>query len=60
HLVALVNAGTFFLATLLIVRFFDSNLDFLLKGVAFVVIGIGFLTTNYLLTKRLKQKLEDS
>lgn len=55
QLVALVNAGTFFLATLLIVRFFDSDLDFLLKGIAFVVIGVGFLTANYVLTKRLKK-----
>ena len=55
HLVALVNAGTFFLATLLVFRFFDSDLDFLLKGIAFIVIGIGFLTANYVLTKRLKK-----
>lgn len=47
QLVALVNAGTFFLATLLILRFFDSDLDFLLKGIAFIMIGIGFLATNY-------------
>ncbi|MEZ4883378.1 MAG: DUF2157 domain-containing protein [Chitinophagales bacterium] len=59
QLVALVNAGTLFLATLLIVRFFDSDLDFLLKGIAFVVIGVGFLTANYVLTKRLKQVNSD-
>lgn len=59
HLVALVNAGTFFLATLLIVRFFDSDLDFLWKGIAFVVIGIGFLSANYLLTKRLQRLHSD-
>ncbi|MGB0932128.1 MAG: hypothetical protein ACPGVB_15195, partial [Chitinophagales bacterium] len=58
HLVALVNAGTFFLATLLIVRFFDSGLDFLLKGIAFIVIGIGFLAVNYVLSKRLKHAQE--
>ncbi|MFK7904220.1 MAG: DUF2157 domain-containing protein, partial [Chitinophagales bacterium] len=60
HLVTLVNAGSFFLATLLILRFFDSDLDFLLKGIAFVVIGVGFLTANYILTKRLKQEFKSS
>ncbi len=58
NLIALVNAGTFFLAILFIVRFFESN-DILLRGVAFTVIGIGFLLLNYFLTKHIRKELEE-
>jgi hypothetical protein len=42
------------LSALIIVRFFDSQLDFIVRGIAFVTIGIGFLITNLLLIKRTK------
>ena len=49
---ALANWGIALLAILVCIKFFDSHYDFLVKGLAFIVIGILFLGTN-LLIKRL-------
>lgn len=46
-----VNAGMAILALLILCRFFDSDLGFVLRGVAFIVIGIGFLATNVVLLR---------
>jgi hypothetical protein len=46
-----VNVGLGVLAILIIARFFDSNLSFVVRGVAFIVVGSGFLATNLLLTR---------
>lgn len=57
NLIALVNAGTFFLAILFIARFFESE-NILLRGIAFTVIGVGFLLLNYFLTRHIREELE--
>lgn len=44
-----VNAGMAVLAAVILCRFFDRDLDFVVRGVAFIVIGIGFLMTNMVL-----------
>lgn len=41
-----LNAGMVILAMLIIARFFDSGLGFLARGVSFIIVGAGFLTTN--------------
>ena len=46
------NAGLLALAALVIARFFDSELSFLARGLAFIFIGIGFLVTNVVLLRR--------
>jgi len=46
-----VNAGMFVLAGVILCRFFDADLSFLFRGVAFIVIGIGFLATNLVLLR---------
>jgi uncharacterized membrane protein len=46
-----VNAGMVVLAAVILCRFFDSDLGFMVRGVAFILIGIGFLTTNLVLLK---------
>jgi len=48
-----VNAGMLMLAILIIARFFDSDIDFIMKGLVFIAIGIGFLVTNILLARRM-------
>ena len=48
----LVNAGMFFLSALLVMRFFDQDISFLIKGIVFLIIGIGFLGVNYYLVKK--------
>jgi len=46
-----VNAGMVILAAVILCRFFDSDLGFLFKGVAFIVVGAGFLATNLVLLR---------
>ena len=54
HQMALVNVGMLFISALIIARFFDADFDFVVKGVAFVLLGIGFLSVNVLLSRKLK------
>ena len=46
-----VNAGMVVLAAVILCRFFDSHLDFLFKGIAFIIVGVGFLVTNLVLLR---------
>lgn len=50
---AVANGGMGILALLFIVRFFDSEMGILLRGVAFIVIGVGFLGANLWLSRRI-------
>ena len=47
-----VNAGMAVLSAGILCRFFDSDLDFVMRGLAFIGLGIGFLTTNMMLLRR--------
>jgi uncharacterized membrane protein len=47
-----VNSGMLMLAGLIITRFFDSDLGFVVRGAAFIVVGVGFLVTNVILIRR--------
>ena len=47
-----VNAGMLMLAGLIVTRFFDSDLGFVVRGLAFIGVGIGFLATNVVLIRR--------
>ncbi len=49
---ATLNMGMLMLAALIITRFFDSDIGFILKGLAFIAVGIGFLATNIWLARR--------
>jgi hypothetical protein len=48
----IVNAGMLMLIILIAARFFDSDMGFVARGIAFIGLGIGFLTTNLLLVRR--------
>jgi dipeptide/tripeptide permease len=48
----LVNGGMLMLAGLIITRFFDSDLGFVVRGLAFIVVGVGFLAANMVLIRR--------
>ena len=49
-----VNAGLLMLAALIVARFFDSDLSFVVRGLAFVGVGVGFLVANVVMIKRMK------
>ncbi len=46
------NLGMLVVAILAIARFFDNDLEFFVRGVAFIAIGLGFLGTNLVVFKR--------
>ena len=46
------NFGMLVVAILAIARFFDNDLEFVVRGIAFIAIGLGFLGTNLVVFKR--------
>ena len=54
--IVLVNVGMFFIAALIIARFFDTDWSFITKGIVFVILGIGFLLVNVALNRKLRSK----
>jgi hypothetical protein len=46
------NLGMLVVAILAIARFFDSEFEFVIRGIAFIAIGLGFLVTNLVVFKR--------
>ena len=51
---AVINTGMLMLAILIIARFFDSDISFIIKGLVFIIVGIGFLVTNAILARRMR------
>ncbi len=51
---AIVNLGMLVVALLVVVRFFDSQLGFVARGLAFIIVGVGFLAANVVLSKRMR------
>jgi len=48
----ILNYGLFIITALVICRFFDTDISFIIRGILFIIVGIGFFTTNYLMLKR--------
>ncbi len=49
---SVINTGMVMLSALVLARFFDSEINFVLKGLVFIAIGIGFLVTNVVILRR--------
>lgn len=49
-----LNFGMIMISTLIICRFFDTSGSFVIKGLLFVAVGVGFFATNYILIKKKK------
>jgi len=47
-----MNVGLLAVAGLMIARFFDSDLSFLVRGLVFIALGVAFLLANLLLLRR--------
>lgn len=53
-----INLGLFMTAAIIVARFFDSNISFLLKGIIFIGCGIGCILTNiYFMKKHKKEEM---
>jgi uncharacterized membrane protein len=48
------NAGMLLVTALIVMRFFDTDVGFLVRGLAFIAAGVGFLVVNIGLLKRRK------
>ena len=51
----ILNSGLVFITALITCRFFDSDLSFIIRGLLFVAVGVGFFLANYLILKKRKQ-----
>lgn len=51
----ILNFGLLIIVALVSCRFFDTNLSFVLRGLLFVALGLGFFFTNYWMIKKLKK-----
>ena len=49
-----LNYGLLIIMVLAICRFFDTDLSFIIRGLLFVSVGIGFFATNYWMVKKRK------
>ncbi len=52
--IATANGGLGLLVMLIVARFFDAEVSFTVRGVAFTAVGIGFLIANLLILRRWK------
>jgi uncharacterized membrane protein len=43
----IINYGLLIIAALVVCRFFDTDLSFVVRGVLFVLVGLGFFAMNY-------------
>lgn len=50
-----INFGLFIIATLILCRFFESDLSYLIRGIVFAILGFAFFFTNYFLTRKSKK-----
>ncbi len=50
-----LNLGMCILAFLIFIRFLDTDFDYVVKGIVFVFLGIGFFVANFLFTRKIKR-----
>ncbi len=51
-----MNYGLMILSLLIICRFFDTDLSFVVRGLLFVMVGLGFFAMNYRMIKKRKEQ----
>lgn len=51
----ILNYGLLIITALIACRFFDTDLSFVLRGLLFIGIGVGFFTANYYMIKKRKK-----
>ncbi|HLA53079.1 MAG TPA: DUF2157 domain-containing protein [Flavitalea sp.] len=55
-----LNLGLLILATLALIRFFDTNIPFMWRGLMFIASGAGFFILNSMMIRRRKKIIEKS
>jgi len=54
----ILNYGLLIITALVTCRFFDTNMSFVIRGLLFVAVGLGFFLTNYIMLKKQKSRGE--
>ena len=52
----ILNYGLFIITALVVCRFFDTNMSFVIRGLLFVGVGLSFFLTNYIMLRKQKSK----
>ncbi|MBW1297079.1 DUF2157 domain-containing protein [Aquimarina litoralis] len=52
----ILNYGLLIVSILIICRFFDTDMSFVVRGLLFVIVGAGFFFTNYIMFKKQRRK----
>jgi len=52
----ILNYGLVIITALIFCRFFDTNMSFVIRGLLFVLVGVGFFAANYVMFKKQKSK----
>lgn len=55
---AILNFGLIITSVLIACRFFDVNMSFVVRGLLFIGVGVGFFLANYVLIQKKKNKPE--
>ncbi|MBL7561191.1 DUF2157 domain-containing protein [Olleya sp. YSTF-M6] len=50
----ILNYGLLIITALISFRFFDTDMSFVIRGLLFITIGVGFFSTNYFMLKKQK------
>lgn len=56
----ILNYGLSIIAILIICRFFDMQISFVIRGLLFIVVGLGFFITNYWMLKKRKKTVDET
>jgi len=56
----ILNYGLLIITALVVCRFFDTNMSFVVRGLLFVAVGVGFFITNYVMLKKQKERQNQS
>lgn len=54
---SVLNYGLLILSALIICRFFDTNMSFVVRGLLFVAVGAGFFAANYWMIRKRKNQV---
>jgi uncharacterized membrane protein len=54
----ILNYGLLIITALIVCRFFDMDMSYIIRGLLFVSVGIGFFLTNYVMLKKKKSILK--
>ena len=54
----ILNYGLLIISALIVCRFFDTDLSFVVRGILFVLVGVGFFAANYWMVQRRKKQAE--